>query len=75
MSGDRLGSRSAAQSRYEVVPPIEDDPSVDAATMLYRPEHFKPRRIPHGGKLIATVKDADGNIIGLSQPGTGAWKS
>ena len=26
-----------------------------------------------GGKLTATVKDADGNVIGLLQPGTGAW--
>ena len=26
-----------------------------------------------GGKLTATVKDADGNVIGLIQPGTGAW--
>jgi hypothetical protein len=27
-----------------------------------------------GGKLTATVKDADGNVIGLLQPSTGAWK-
>jgi hypothetical protein len=27
-----------------------------------------------GGKLTAMVKDADGNVIGLLQPGTGAWK-
>jgi predicted enzyme related to lactoylglutathione lyase len=26
-----------------------------------------------GGKLIASVKDADGNVIGLLQPGTGTW--
>jgi hypothetical protein len=26
------------------------------------------------GKLTATVKDGDGNVIGLLQPGTGAWK-
>jgi hypothetical protein len=27
-----------------------------------------------GGKLIATVKGADGNVIGLLQPGARAWK-
>jgi predicted enzyme related to lactoylglutathione lyase len=26
-----------------------------------------------GGKLIATIKDVDGNLIGLLQPSTGGW--
>lgn len=26
-----------------------------------------------GGKLIATVTDSDGNVIGLLQPPTGSW--
>jgi predicted enzyme related to lactoylglutathione lyase len=26
-----------------------------------------------GGKLIATVTDADGNVIGLTQPPAGGW--
>jgi predicted enzyme related to lactoylglutathione lyase len=52
---------------------VEDINATVDALVRAGGESQQPVRDVGGGKLIATVTDADGNVVGLLQPATGGW--